>query len=904
MTTKKRVTSSGSRLLAWCVTAAVAGGLARAEAQPPAGQESARDRPAAVGAVGDRLPPELKSDWERLEQSARSRDWPAAERAAAALSARAPNSRPVRILQGVAMAHGGRAVEGYKIINAALRPDAAPEELMSIGLLLDEDAAQFSRRTYLNRALNRAQALDYEHSVDPDKLAVFVQLGTLLNLGPACDAAVSRFVEQFPNRADAHFYKGVAAAVANDWVVADDELHRALELGMPREVVESVLADGVSARASTWRYIALAPWAALAWVLGLALLFMIGKALSAATLHSVQNADPNLAVAPLERVIRRIYRVIVSVAGLYYYISIPFVIAIALAAAAGSVYAVFHLPRIPVKAVLIVVCFAGAMLMMIWACLRSLFVRIRDEDPGRALSESDAPGLWALAREVASEVGTRPVDVIYLTPGCDMAVFERGRAVDKARDRAKRSLILGLGVVDGFGLDAFRAVLAHEYGHFLHRDTAGGDVALRVNATMGRFAMSMFQQGNAQWWNVGWQFVRFYHWFYRRITHGASRLQEINADRVAALAYGKRAFEAGLRHVIRRDLALRYQHALSQQRVAKVDEPEWALTGAAAAAPANAFVVAPILPGASYLRADVRRQIEVQVDAIWSAPTTEDDTHPSPVERVGLLDRLRSGPESPGDPARSGGRAGLTMADLFADPGRLQAEQAEQQTEAMRMQEEAQRADHRDLLKQFDAYIAENPTLPDPIRDRASLLMQMSDYPAAIVGFTEAIERGAAQQHVSYYSRGVARCRLGRFEEAAADFREAMRLEPKLEAETADGRLELGLALLRGGRPADAVPELTRAAELEPERLAILLRLAEAHLACGDHQTAAADYTTALRIDPACAEALAGRSVLHKTQGRLAESVADVRAALEIEPSLRTTCPTLADLAAFEPPGA
>ena len=75
-------------------------------------------------------------------------------------------------------------------------------------------------------------------------------------------------------------------------------------------------------------------------------------------------------------------------------------------------------------------------------------------------------------------MGTRPVDAIFLTPGAEVAVFERGRWLDKARDRARRSLILGLGVVEGFHIDPFRAVLAHEYGHFLHRDTAGGDVAL------------------------------------------------------------------------------------------------------------------------------------------------------------------------------------------------------------------------------------------------------------------------------------------------------------------------------------------------------------------------------------------------------------------------------------------
>jgi hypothetical protein len=39
-----------------------------------------------------------------------------------------------------------------------------------------------------------------------------------------------------------------------------------------------------------------------------------------------------------------------------------------------------------------------------------------------------------------------------------------------------------------------------------------------------------------------------------RISHGASRLQEILADRHAALAYGGEAFAQGLKHVVLRDV--------------------------------------------------------------------------------------------------------------------------------------------------------------------------------------------------------------------------------------------------------------------------------------------------------------------------------------------------------------
>src|SRR5262249_15448771 len=148
--------------------------------------------------------------------------------------------------------------------------------------------------------------------------------------------------------------------------------------------------------------------------------------------------------------------------------------------------------------------------------------------------------------EVAEAVGTRPIDGIRITAGCDLAVYEKGSFREKLQDKAERNLILGVGVLNGMHTNAFRAVLAHEYGHFSHRDTAGGDVALRVDQDMVKFAYALAYSGQAVWWNLGFQFVRLYHFLFRRITHGATRLQEILADRVAVRNYSAASFEEGL----------------------------------------------------------------------------------------------------------------------------------------------------------------------------------------------------------------------------------------------------------------------------------------------------------------------------------------------------------------------
>jgi len=46
--------------------------------------------------------------------------------------------------------------------------------------------------------------------------------------------------------------------------------------------------------------------------------------------------------------------------------------------------------------------------------------------------------------------------------------------------------------------------------------------------------------------------LRIYHFIFRRISYGATRLQEVLADRIAASKYGAAAFESGLKHVMKK----------------------------------------------------------------------------------------------------------------------------------------------------------------------------------------------------------------------------------------------------------------------------------------------------------------------------------------------------------------
>jgi len=208
-----------------------------------------------------------------------------------------------------------------------------------------------------------------------------------------------------------------------------------------------------------------------------------------------------------------------------------------------------------------------------------------------------------------------------------------------------------VGVLNGFTRNAFRAVLAHEYGHFSHRDTAGGEVALRVNKDMIVFAYAMAAAGQAVWYNLAFQFLRAYHFIFRRLSHGATRLQEILADRVAVYLYGARAFEEGLTHVIYR--GTEFQHLATREINAATDGRR---------ALQNLYE----LPEARGSAAE--GDVETAFRESLERKTSEDDTHPAPSERFRLAQRVRS----KGEPEADG-----TVWELFADRDALTREMSQ-----------------------------------------------------------------------------------------------------------------------------------------------------------------------------------------------------------------------------------
>lgn len=449
-----------------------------------------------------------------------------------------------------------------------------------------------------------------------DVLTMIGQLALQRNQMEDAREAIATLQQRFPELLQTHYLAAYLAAAGEHWNLAVKEIRKAEKLGLDAEAVNRFLNSGVQSHATGWRIAGVTLWTIALWAVGLIALFATGFGLSKATLRQVERSDATISITTGEHRLRRIYRTVLNLAGIYYYFSLPIVFLLVVGLAGAGIYACLQIGRVPIKLMILLLIGAVA---TVWAMVRSLFLRVKAGDPGRPLTRAEAPGLWELSEDVARELNTRAIEEIRLTVGTDLCVYERGSWREKLENRATRVLVIGVAVLDGFKQEDFRSVLAHEYGHFSNRDTAGGDIALRVQNDMLKFYYAMVEAGQATWLNLGFHFLRAYHFIFRRISHGATRLQEVLADRVAAQAYGAPAFESGLRHVIRRSIAfdahahIEIQSAIDSRR------------------PVQNLYQAELPLAASG---------EAQFNEAMNRETTDDDTHPAPKDRFRLIARL------------------------------------------------------------------------------------------------------------------------------------------------------------------------------------------------------------------------------------------------------------------------
>ena len=265
-----------------------------------------------------------------------------------------------------------------------------------------------------------------------------------------------------------------------------------------------------------------------------------------------------------------------------------------------------YLHRVHGRLALFCVALAGALL---WAILPRVD---RFEPPGPSLDRADHPRLFEVIESVASATGQAMPTEVFLVNDVNAWVAHRGGVMGIG---SRRVMGVGLPLLQALSVDEFRAVAAHEFGHYSAGDVALGPWVYKTRAAIGRTLEGL--EGRA----LQKLFAAYGHLFLR-LTQAVSRQQEFLADQVAARTAGSRHAATSLKKMPGVAQAF---GAYGEQELLPV---------------LRAGFIPPISAGfQQFLSAEpvARRCEDINAAAVNDAGAGEFDTHPSIGERLAAL---------------------------------------------------------------------------------------------------------------------------------------------------------------------------------------------------------------------------------------------------------------------------
>ena len=164
---------------------------------------------------------------------------------------------------------------------------------------------------------------------------------------------------------------------------------------------------------------------------------------------------------------------------LVYLILVAASIALAIACCIGGVWIIVNSPR-----VITLVLGAGIILLgisVIVFLIKFIFAVNKDEKVNRVeIKEAEQPELFAFIRRLTGETNTPFPKKIYLSPDVNACVFYNSSFWSMFFP-VKKNLEVGLGLVNSVNMSEFKAVMAHEFGHFSQRSMKLGSFTYNVN---------------------------------------------------------------------------------------------------------------------------------------------------------------------------------------------------------------------------------------------------------------------------------------------------------------------------------------------------------------------------------------------------------------------------------------
>ncbi|MDI9314235.1 MAG: tetratricopeptide repeat protein [Hydrotalea sp.] len=172
-----------------------------------------------------------------------------------------------------------------------------------------------------------------------------------------------------------------------------------------------------------------------------------------------------------------------------------------------------------------------------------------------------------------------------------------------------------------------------------------------------------------------------------------------------------------------------------------------------------------------------------------------------------------------------------------------------------------------------------NPGSVDEYNNHGIAKAKLGKYNEAIKDFDKAIELNP-QHAEAYYNRGNAKIDLGQYDSAIKDYNEAIKLNPQhADAYNNRGNAKNGL-----GQHEEAMADYDKAIELKPQFAEAYNNRGAAKYNLGKHNSAIKDYDKAIELNPQNAEAYNNRGAVKGQVGQFVEAIKDFDKAMELNP--------------------
>ena len=210
----------------------------------------------------------------------------------------------------------------------------------------------------------------------------------------------------------------------------------------------------------------------------------------------------------------------------------------------------------------------GVGIMVMIFLVKFLFAVTRfDRSDSFEITEEEQPQLFAFIRTLTTETQTVFPKRIYISPDVNACVFYDSSFWSMFLP-IKKNLQIGLGLVNALNLSEFKAVMAHEFGHFSQRSMKLGSFVYQVNRVIYNMLYQNSSYGNILqgWANINGVFAFFasitvriiqgIQWVLRQVYSivnknymSLSREMEFHADAVAASVSGGNNLVNALRRI-------------------------------------------------------------------------------------------------------------------------------------------------------------------------------------------------------------------------------------------------------------------------------------------------------------------------------------------------------------------